>query len=41
MEGERMVKRVFPGKPGGRRKTGRPKSRYVLIVLRMNLKHSE
>jgi hypothetical protein len=29
MEGERMVKRVFLGNPGGRRKPGRPKLRWL------------
>jgi hypothetical protein len=29
MEEKRMVKRVFEGNPGGRRKTGRPRKRWL------------
>jgi hypothetical protein len=29
IEGNRMVKRVFKGHPGGRRKTGRPRKRWM------------
>jgi hypothetical protein len=29
MEENRMVKRVFEGNPGGRRKTGRPRKRWL------------
>jgi hypothetical protein len=29
MENNRMVKRVFEGHPGGRRKTGRPRKRWL------------
>jgi hypothetical protein len=32
MEGERKVKRVFLGSPGGRRKPGRPKLRWLDCV---------
>jgi hypothetical protein len=32
MYNERMVKRVFLGNPGGRRKPGRPRSRWLDCV---------
>jgi hypothetical protein len=31
MDGERMVKRVFLGNPGGRRKPGRPRLRWLAM----------
>jgi hypothetical protein len=33
MEGERMMKRVFLGNPGGRRKPGRQKLRWLMLRM--------
>jgi hypothetical protein len=40
MDDERMVKRVFLGNPGGRRKPGRPRLRW-LDCVEDDLKHWE